>query len=168
MYPRSASIVVIASRNTSVKFMDDMRFEWLMLLLQAIGIPEKTVKKYIRASKRPVSFDDPIFDDNSDTLHARVADTRPTTTERDPSIGIREQLNIALSTLSPRERNIIRMRYGLCSIDDKSMSLQSVGSTYGLSTEWVRKIEDEGLEKLRKPWRRALLEAPQEQNVLGE
>lgn len=137
--------------------------------MQALDIPEKTVKTYMRASKRPISFDDPVFgrDDSLDSLHARVADTRTTDTVKDPSTGVREQLNMALSTLSPRERNIIRMRYGLCSMDDKSMSLQSIGSTYGLSTEWVRKIEDEGLQKLRKPWRRALLESPQGQDTLG-
>lgn len=129
-----------------------------LCLLQALGLTVNTVRNYIRASRYPVSFDAPVFSQDAEgsALHEVVPDTRTSSAEL--SATVREQVNLALSTLPPRERNIIRMRYGLCGDYDDSMTLKNIGSTYGLSYEGVRKIETEGLKKLRQPWRMALLE----------
>lgn len=102
---------------------------------------------------------------NKRQLHELVADNRSSDVVLDTTI--KENLNVALSTLPPRERNIIRMRYGLCGDGDDTMTFKDIGTTYGLSNEWIRKIEDSGMQKLRKPWRRALLQIPEMEGKLG-
>ncbi len=73
--------------------------------------------------------------------------------------GVRADINAALSTLAPRERNVVRMRYGLHRADGHAMNLGEVSAAYGLSKERIRQIEDAALSKLRLPWRRMLLRA---------
>ena len=77
----------------------------------------------------------------------------------DASGGVREDINAALGTLQPRERNVVRMRYGLHRPDGQAMSLHDISAAYGLSKERIRQIEEAALGKLRLPWRRTLLRA---------
>lgn len=70
---------------------------------------------------------------------------------------IKEDVSALLSTLHPRERNVIRMRYGLHSPEGKAMTLYDIGAAYGLTRERIRQIEDKALNKLKRPWRRQLL-----------
>ncbi|KAK9804222.1 hypothetical protein WJX72_001922 [[Myrmecia] bisecta] len=72
---------------------------------------------------------------------------------------IREDINAVLSTLPPRERNVIRMRYGLHHPEGKSMTFNDIGAAYGLTKERIRQIEDKALTKLKLPWRRQMLRA---------
>ena len=62
-----------------------------------------------------------------------------------------------LSTLPPRERNIIRMRYGLAREDGRVMNLSDIGATYGLTRERIRQIEEKALRKLKRPSSRRIL-----------
>ena len=73
--------------------------------------------------------------------------------------GVRADINAALGTLQPRERNVVRMRYGLHRPDGQAMSLHDISAAYGLSKERIRQIEEAALGKLRLPWRRTLLRA---------
>jgi RNA polymerase primary sigma factor len=66
---------------------------------------------------------------------------------------LQEDLNAVLSTLAPRERNVLRMKYGLMADDSVEMSLQDIGNTYGLSRERIRQIEKAAIDKLRHPMR---------------
>jgi RNA polymerase primary sigma factor len=70
---------------------------------------------------------------------------------------IREDINAVLHTLPSRERNVIRMRYGLNSPEGKIMTLNDLSMRYGLTRERIRQIEDKALTKLRRPWRVDLL-----------
>ncbi len=66
-----------------------------------------------------------------------------------------DDLNAVLNTLEPRERNVLRMHYGLTAAggSGNSMTLIDVGATYGISRERVRQIEDVAFRKLRSPQR---------------
>lgn len=64
---------------------------------------------------------------------------------------MRDDINAVLSTLHPRERNILRMRYGLATADGKCMTLYDIGAAYGLTRERIRQIEEKALRKLRNP-----------------
>lgn len=66
---------------------------------------------------------------------------------------LQEDLNAVLATLAPRERNVLRMHYGLMTEDGKSMTLKDIGVAYGLSRERIRQIESTALDKLRHPTR---------------
>merc|ERR1712176_1544216 len=64
----------------------------------------------------------------------------------------------ALKQLPPRERNILRMRFGLTPIDDMCLSLVDIGAAYGLTRERVRQMEARALNKLRQPELKVVLE----------
>lgn len=66
---------------------------------------------------------------------------------------LREDLDVALASLHPRERNILCMRYGLASADGRTMTLKDIGRAYGVTRERIRQIEDKALRKLRHPCR---------------
>ena len=66
---------------------------------------------------------------------------------------LQEDLNAVLSTLAPRERNVLRMHYGLMAKDGEEMTLMDIGDTYGLSRERIRQIESSAIAKLRHPLR---------------
>lgn len=66
---------------------------------------------------------------------------------------LQEDLNAVLSTLAPRERNVLRMHYGLMANDGEEMTLTDIGTTYGLSRERIRQIESTAIDKLRHPLR---------------
>ncbi|PRW05909.1 RNA polymerase sigma factor [Chlorella sorokiniana] len=83
---------------------------------------------------------------------------------------VRGVVDVMLSTLDKRERNVLRLRYGLLGrqqllgdggdaegSDAASMSLGEVAEAYGLSRERIRQIEDKALKALRKPWRQELV-----------
>ena len=64
---------------------------------------------------------------------------------------LQEDVDATLRMLPPRERNIIRMRFGLTPIDDMCLSLVDIGAAYGLNRERVRQMEARALNKLRQP-----------------
>ena len=64
---------------------------------------------------------------------------------------VREELELVLETLAPRERNVVRMYYGMH--DGEAMRLNEIGETYGLSRERIRQIQSAAIDKLRHPVR---------------
>ena len=103
-----------------------------------------------RMSRQPVSLDQPLGDADEAGVGDFVQDHR----EDDPLKGINEQslrdsIGRALEGLSYREREIIRMRFGLA--DGYSYTLEEVGSIFSVTRERVRQIEAKAVEKLRQP-----------------
>merc|ERR1711937_1046350 len=78
-----------------------------------------------------------------------VQHSREEDEEEDESISL--LVEAALKQLPPRERNILRMRFGLTPIDDMCLSLVDIGAAYGLTRERVRQMEARALNKLRQP-----------------
>merc|ERR1712176_946724 len=71
---------------------------------------------------------------------------------------LQEDVDAVLKMLPPRERNILRMRFGLTPIDDMCLSLVDIGAAYGLTRERVRQMEARALNKLRQPELKVVLE----------
>ena len=68
---------------------------------------------------------------------------------------MREQINRVLSTLTPREARILRMRFGLH--DGRTYTLEEIGDKFGLTRERIRQLEGRALRRLRHPRRKRIL-----------
>lgn len=73
---------------------------------------------------------------------------------RPPDV-LRNRLDAVLASLPPRERNVLRLRYGLAAPGGHTMTLLDISAAYGVTTERIRQIEDSGLRRLRDPLRAA-------------
>ena len=103
-----------------------------------------------RMSRRPVSLDQPLGDGDESAVGEFVRDQR----EDDPLKGVNQSalkasVARALAGLSYREREIIRLRFGLA--DGCSYTLEEVGTIFDVTRERVRQIEAKAVEKLRQP-----------------
>jgi RNA polymerase primary sigma factor len=70
---------------------------------------------------------------------------------------MKKQLNLAMRVLSPKERDVLQHRFGLKD-ERKGLSLRQIGRLIGLSAEGVRRIEEQALQKLRRPLVRSYVE----------
>lgn len=133
---------------------------------EAMGLPVERVSQVLKLARVPKSLDGPAYTESrikktEDDVSALV-DTIAVYPE-DPAVQeakdeiIRQDVNALLSTLPPRERNIIRMRYGLAREDGRVMNLSDIGATYGLTRERIRQIEEKALRKLKRPSSRRIL-----------
>ena len=97
----------------------------------------------------PVSFETPVGEDGSQ-LGDFIADQEILQPEEQSTASLlREELSKTLESLTPRERRIIELRFGLD--NEYSRTLAEVGTELGLSKERIRQIEKEALAKLRHP-----------------
>jgi len=125
-------------------------------LAREMEIDPKKIKWMLRVSWTPVSLESPIGDDEDSEFGMFVEDKgSPSPAQAVYHEMLRERINDVLSTLSPREARIIRLRFGLdC---DKSYTLEEVGRKFGLTRERIRQIEGKALRRLRNPRQARLL-----------
>jgi len=122
---------------------------------KALGIAPERVQETMQAFLEPVSFDNPTAD--GETF---LGDFLPDENLTPPDENIQEeqtrtQINRALETLTPREEQVIRMRFGLDR--GQSLTLEEVGKTMNVTRERIRQIEVIALKKLREPEMKAQL-----------
>ena len=121
-------------------------------IADAMGISEKQAKEIQSYIVEPTSLDIQVGDDDDTTIGSFIEDTHFVNPE---SAYIKESngdvVNAVLDTLSDREANILRLRFGIGS--KKAMTLEEVGKEYGLTRERIRQIEAKALRKLRHPSR---------------
>ena len=119
-------------------------------LASEIGLPSTKMEALLKViSGVPVSLDIPVGEDGSQ-LGDFVADqTIPQPEEQSTASLLREELSKTLELLTPRERRIIELRFGLG--NEYSRTLAEVGTELGLTKERIRQIEKEALAKLRHP-----------------
>jgi RNA polymerase primary sigma factor len=124
------------------------------------GLPLEKVRKIMKVSGGAVSIETPIGDDES-KLGDFIADLKaPSPFMEFVGISLKEEIDKVLSTLTPREEKVIRMRLGIGEKTD--FTLEEVGDVFGLTRERIRQIEAKALRKLQHPLRRKRLESFQE------
>ncbi len=124
------------------------------------GLPVEKVRNTIKISHdtaRTVSIETPVGDEES-TLADFIADSEaPSPFMELAGRCLREEVKKVLSTLTPKEEKIIRMRLGIGENTDHT--LEEVGDIFGLTRERIRQIEVKALKKLKHPSRKSLLES---------
>lgn len=122
-------------------------------IAEEMDIEPQKVRWMLRVSWRPMSLERPVGDDgDSDELGSFIEDkTSPMPTENASQRLLAEKIQEMLTTLSPREARILRLRFGL--VDGCSHTLEEVGQRFGLTRERIRQIEGKALRRLRHPRR---------------
>jgi RNA polymerase primary sigma factor len=125
-----------------------------------VGLPLDKVGRIMRVSGDTVSTETPIGDDDS-KLGDFIADPNGSSPFTEfVRTSLNEEIDKVLSTLTPREEKIIRMRLGIG--EETDFTLEEVGHVFGLTRERIRQIEAKALRKLQHPARRKGLESFQE------
>mgnify|MGYP003684623727 CR=1 FL=1 len=127
-------------------------------LSEDLGMPLYKVRKVLKIAKEPISLDTPIGDDEDSQLKDFIADEHATDpVEATVSSNMGEKTRDALKTLTKREENVLRLRFGIDSAKDHT--LEEVGQDFEVTRERIRQIEAKALRKLRHPTRSKLLKS---------
>ncbi|MBN1642824.1 MAG: RNA polymerase sigma factor RpoD [Anaerolineae bacterium] len=112
----------------------------------------RKVRWMLKVSWRPLSLERPVGEEEDSELGSFIEDdTTPTPTQSAYQNLLREKVEEVLSTLTPREARILRLRFGLQ--NGRSYTLEEVGQKFGLTRERIRQIEGKALRRLRHPRR---------------
>lgn len=121
-------------------------------IADVMEIDSRKVQWMMRVSWRPLSLETPVGEDEDSELGSFVEDEHtPTPTQSAYQHLLRDKIEDVLSTLSPREARILRLRFGLH--NGRSYTLEEVGQKFGLTRERIRQIEGKALRRLRHPRR---------------
>ena len=122
-------------------------------IAELVKMTESRVIEILQSTKGTISLDSPLSDSSPDaTISDLLADDSQVTPEEELlCTSEKESLEMVLNTLAPREKHVIKLRYGLQ--DGTEYTLAEIGRQLGISRERVRQIEDEALRKLRRPTR---------------
>ena len=124
---------------------------------QELEITEEETRKVIKISKHPISLDRPIGD-SDDGFFGDFIEDKSTVSPVNAATHemLKEKLDQVLNTLTYREREIIKLRYGLG--DGYTYTLEEVGKIFKVTRERVRQIEAKAIRKLQHPIRSRMLE----------
>jgi len=116
-------------------------------------IDEEKVKSILKISKEPISLDTPIGGAEDSVLSDFLEDdSSPSPQELTIKKSLNQSLKNVLSTLSPREESVLRLRFGLDTEVD--LTLEEVGKTFSVTRERIRQIEAKALKKMKHPSRK--------------
>lgn len=116
---------------------------------RALGMGPNKVRDVMRAARKPLSLETPVGDEEETQLGDFVKDDESRSPDAAATqLMLREEMDQALDTLTPREKKVIQLRYGLD--NGKQRTLEEVGKAFGVSRERIRQIEAEALSKLRQ------------------
>jgi RNA polymerase primary sigma factor len=121
-------------------------------LADQVGLPIQRVQWIMKVSWQPLSLESPVGDEEDSELGQFIEDEiSPTPMQSAYQSMLKEKLEEILSTLTPREARVLRLRFGLD--DGTSYTLEEVGQKFGLTRERIRQIEGRALRALRQPKR---------------
>ena len=121
-------------------------------IAEQMEMSPKKVREIQKISQEPVSLETPVGEEEDSHLGDFIEDSEaPVPLERASFKLLQEQLESVLHTLSEREKEVIRLRFGL--VDGQPRTLEDVGKKFGVTRERIRQIESKTLSKLRHPSR---------------
>ena len=117
-----------------------------------MGLSVARVREIMKISQEPVSLETPIGEEEDTHLSDFIEDeAAPDPADAASMLLLKEQISEVLTTLAPREAEVLRLRFGL--VDGRSCTLEEVGQNFGVTRERIRQIEAKALRKLRHPVR---------------
>lgn len=125
-------------------------------IAEKIGMSSDKVREIMKIAQDPVSLETPIGEEEDSHLGDFVEDNdSPAPADTASYSLLREQLCSVLRTLTPREEQVLKLRFGL--EDGRARTLEEVGKEFNITRERIRQIEAKALRKLRHPSRSKLL-----------
>jgi RNA polymerase nonessential primary-like sigma factor len=115
---------------------------------EAIDLPSEQVREYFTLIRRPLSLDQPLGETQDSILQDLLPSEQASLDECLMNSMLRQDIETALSALSPRERDILSLRFGL--VDGQSLSFAQIGYRLDLSRERVRQLERQALGHLKR------------------
>jgi RNA polymerase primary sigma factor len=116
-----------------------------------MNMPAEKIRGALEASSDPISLETPVGHEGDSKFEDLIEDTfLPSQVERIEAVELRAVSDEALSTLTPREEKIVRMRFGF-DRNGQERTLEEIGNYFGVSRERIRQIESKALKKLRNP-----------------
>ncbi|NLH01447.1 MAG: RNA polymerase sigma factor RpoD [Clostridiales bacterium] len=116
------------------------------------GMPVDKVRDILKIAQEPVSLETPIGEEEDSHLGDFIPDEDASEPSEAASFTLlKEQLMTVLSTLTPREEKVLRLRFGI--EDGRTRTLEEVGKEFNVTRERIRQIEAKALRKLRHPSR---------------
>ena len=117
-----------------------------------LDMPLDKVREIMRVAQEPVSLETPIGEEEDSHLGDFIEDSEaPAPADAASHTLLKEQLEEVLSTLTPREKKVLELRFGL--VDGRNRTLEEVGKEFNVTRERIRQIEAKALRKLRHPSR---------------
>lgn len=121
-------------------------------IAEELGLEARKVQWMLKASWQPLSLEQPVGEEEDNELAAFIEDdATPSPAQAAFQNMLRDKVEEVLGTLSPREANILRLRFGL--VNGRAYTLKEVGQKFGLTRERIRQIESLALRRLRHPCR---------------
>ena len=121
-------------------------------IAKEINMSPDKVREILRISQEPVSLETPIGEEEDSHLGDFIPDDdAPSPADAAAMTFLKEKVNEVLETLTPREAEVLRLRFGLR--DGSVQTLEEVGNAFGVTRERIRQIEAKALRKLRHPSR---------------
>ena len=121
-------------------------------IARRMGLSVARVREIMKISQEPVSLETPIGEEEDTHLSDFIEDeAAPDPADAASMLLLKEQISEVLTTLAPREAEVLRLRFGL--VDGRSRTLEEVGQNFGVTRERIRQIEAKALRKLRHPVR---------------
>lgn len=121
-------------------------------IAKGMDISVERVREIMKIAQEPVSLETPIGEEEDSHLGDFIEDhDAPAPADAATSILLREQIEGVLEALTPREKKVLQLRYGL--EDNRARTLEEVGQFFGVTRERIRQIEAKAIKKLRNPSR---------------
>jgi RNA polymerase primary sigma factor len=121
-------------------------------IAEKMDMPVDKVRKVLKIAKEPISLETPVGEEEDSHLGDFIEDKKVINpAEAIVNLNLAEQTRRVLSTLTPREEKVLRMRFGIG--EESDHTLEEVGQDFNVTRERIRQIEAKALRKLRHPSR---------------